>query len=135
MSDATGSDEAIVELGNAELIVPADAVMVDRKRSVRASTVIDATELFQFLGSFVDWPTNGLRLSEAARLEGYSEKLVRFLEGLPGSFATVADIMPYAEDPSKPPYGKAIVADPSAGARVDDSGDLTIGDVTQGKPG
>jgi hypothetical protein len=68
---------------------------------------IDPIEFFDFLAELgpSSYPTNGYRLGEAARSEGYSDQLVRFFEGMPGSFESEADIMPYAENLNTPPYG------------------------------
>jgi hypothetical protein len=129
MDDAT--NEAMVNLDRAELVVPLDAVTVEPQIPVETSTVIDPVEFFDFFEEFNDWPTNGLRLAEAAERQNYSSTLVKFFEGLPGSFATEADIMPYAEDPSKPPYGEVLELEPNGD--TEDTDELTFTDITHKK--
>jgi hypothetical protein len=132
MGEVNPDHEAMVDLDKAELVVPLDAVRLGQSKPVSTSTVIDPTEFFDFFDNFNDWPTNGLQMAESAGQEGYSNRLVQFFEGLPGNFATEADVMPYAEDPSKPPFGQAIGAEPRREAGDDTSGELTITDITRG---
>jgi hypothetical protein len=132
MNDATQDNEAMVDLDKAELVVPLDAVKLEQKSPVDTNTSIDTTEFFEFFANFHDWPTNGLRMAESAERQGYSSNLVKFFKGMPGSFATEADVMPYAEDPSRPPFGKAITVDSQVEAGSEDLGELTLTDITQG---
>ena len=75
-------------------------------------------------------------MAESARRHGYSSNLVRFFEGMPGRFETEADVMPYAEDPSKPPFGEAIALELHVDTDTEDPRDcLTLPDITQGTHG
>jgi hypothetical protein len=132
MDEDTPDSEALVSLDNAEIVVPRDAIKIEQSTPVPITTTIDPVEFFEFLDNYDEWPTNGLRLAEAARQRGYSGKLMHFFEGMPGSFATEADVIPYAEDPSRPPFGAALDASSPGQSSVEDPTELTIGDITQG---
>lgn len=131
MDDVTPEREAMVNLDSAELVVPLDAVEPEPKSPVTDTTaVIDPTEFFDFFSDFNDWPTNGLQMAESAEHQGYSHRLVQFFEGLPGTFCAEADVMPYAEDPSMPPFGQALAADVNIDDGTEDFDELTINEIT-----
>ncbi|HEY6736755.1 MAG TPA: hypothetical protein VI322_03490 [Candidatus Saccharimonadia bacterium] len=69
---------------------------------------LNSSEFFEFLGRYDKYPTSGFQLAEAAREARASSELVSFFEGVPGQFANMAEILPYAEDISKPPVGMAL---------------------------
>jgi hypothetical protein len=96
--------------------------------------IIDPVEFFAFMDGYNDYPTNGYRLSEAARARGYSSDLVNFLAGMPGQFANEADVLPLAERVDEPPRGQVLAVEQS-GAEPPIDGptvDLTIDDITRG---
>ena len=130
MSEEPSDKEALVNLEKAEVIVPLDAISVEQDIPVPTTMSIDPIEFYEFLGNYDDWPSNGLRLAEAAERHGYSTKLTHFFEGIPGSLSTEADVMPYAEDPSKPPFGAALESARPRG-NTEDADGLSISDITQ----
>jgi hypothetical protein len=132
MNEVTPDKEAMIDLEKAALVVPLGATTPGQRTSMDGTTIIDPTEFFDFFYNFTAWPTNGLRLSESADRQGYSSNLVKFFEGLPGSFATEADVMPYAEDACKPPFGEVIAVGPPGEADTEDPGELTLTDIRQG---
>lgn len=49
-----------------------------------------------FLASFEDYPTTGYELSRAAKREDCSDKLVHFLEHLPGEIGSEQEVVRFA---------------------------------------
>lgn len=97
---------------------------------------IDPVEFFAFLSGYDDFPTNGYKLAQAAKERGCTNDLAAFFEAMPGRFASEGDILPLAEEPSKPPWGSAVAIEPPANPSTPasaDTDDLTISDVTQGR--
>jgi hypothetical protein len=90
---------------------------------------IDPVEFFSFLSKVTEYPTNGYQLSRAAQERGYSEGLVAFFEGMPGIFENEGDILPLAEEKSKPPLGSALAIE-----EPPDTYQLTLSDITKGTP-
>lgn len=96
---------------------------------------IDPVEFFAFLSEYRDYPTNGYKLAQAASERGFSEGFAAFLEGIPGELETESDILPFAEEPSKPPRGSALAIEPPPNEIVTEASEtetLTIPDVTKG---
>lgn len=78
---------------------------------------IDPTELMAFLAGFEDYPASGFELSRAARDENRPDRLVHFLEHLPGQVESEQEVVKFAleegglaktsgEEPAEPPEGK-----------------------------
>ena len=119
-------DDIKISLDQAELIVPKEDLQAPEP-APPVTRKIDPVEFFEFLGNFQKYPTNGLLLSEKAKKLGYSDELVKFFEAMPGVFNDESEIIPFAEDASKPPWGEVLGIDPLAGTF--DSDELTLDDV------
>ena len=88
---------------------------------------INPVEFFAFLAGYDDYPTNGYQLAQAAKKRPCSEGLVAFFEAMPGHFENESEILLFAEDRSKPPWGSAISLEAPPDTQA-----LSIEDVTRG---
>lgn len=68
--------------------------------SKRPPSDIDPTELMSFLETHEVWPTNGLKLSQAAREQGRPDKLVHLLEHIPGQVESPDQAVQFAMEES-----------------------------------
>jgi nucleotide-binding universal stress UspA family protein len=59
---------------------------------------IDPTELMAFLACYEDYPSSGLELSRAAAEQDRSDRLVHFLEHIPGEIESEQAVVKYAVD-------------------------------------
>lgn len=57
---------------------------------------IDPTDLMAFLAGFESYPASGLELSRAARDEDRPDRLVHFLEHLPGQVESEQEVVKFA---------------------------------------
>ncbi len=99
--------------------------------------LIDPVEFFNFMATYSDYPTNGYKLSGAAKRSGYSADLVHFLAGMPGQFANEAEVLPLAEEIDQPPRGQVLATGselPDGSLAEAPTAQLTIDDITTGKP-
>ena len=59
---------------------------------------IDPTELMAFLACYEDYPSSGLELSRAAAEQDRSDRLIHFLEHIPGEIDSEQAVVKYAVD-------------------------------------
>src|SRR3954468_7893837 len=59
---------------------------------------VDPTELMAFLACYEDYPSDGLELSRAAIEQQRSDRLIHFLEHIPGEINSEQAVVKYATD-------------------------------------